>query len=156
MTLILDGKLASAALKNAIKNTVDKIKLKGQRPPHLAAILVGNDGASETYVNSKERNCQKVGFNSTLLRFDASITENILLEEIDKINKDDSIDGLIVQLPLPKHIDENKITDAISPTKDVDGFHTFNAGLLSKGMDTFIPATPYGIVKLLKFFNIET
>lgn len=155
-TLILDGKIASAALKEELKNNVAKLVAEGKRPPHLAAILVGNDGASETYVASKERNCAQVGFDSTLLRFEDSISEEQLLEEIRKVNENDAIDGLIVQLPLPKHINADVITDAINPTKDVDGFHTYNAGLLSKGMDTFIPATPFGIVKMLEYYNIET
>jgi methylenetetrahydrofolate dehydrogenase (NADP+)/methenyltetrahydrofolate cyclohydrolase len=156
MTTILDGKVASAAYKQVITEEVSQLVAKGKRPPHLAAILVGNDGASETYVASKEKNCAQVGFNSTLLRFDESISETQLLEEIDKINKNDDIDGLIVQLPLPKHINPDKMTDAILPSKDVDGFHTFNAGQLSKNMDTFIPATPYGIVKLLMHYGIST
>jgi methylenetetrahydrofolate dehydrogenase (NADP+)/methenyltetrahydrofolate cyclohydrolase len=155
-TILLDGKVASAAFKEEIKNAVISITASGKRPPHLAAILVGNDGASETYVTSKEKNCQQVGFNSTLLRLSDRITEQELLFEIEKINNNDEIDGLIVQLPLPKHINEDKITDAIVPNKDVDGFHTYNAGKLSKGMDTFIPATPFGIVKMLKYYNIET
>ena len=155
-TLILDGKKASAALKEELKNNVNQLVEKGKRPPHLAAILIGNDGASETYVASKERNCAQVGFNSTLLRFEDTITQDELLAEIEKINNDDEIDGLIVQLPLPKHMDADVITDAILPSKDVDGFHTYNAGLLSKGMDTFIPATPFGIVKMLQYFGIET
>lgn len=155
-TTLLDGKLASEAFKQEIATKVAKLKEEGKRPPHLAAILVGTDGASETYVASKERSCVQVGFNSTLLRFPDTMTEAALLSEIEKINNDDEIDGLIVQLPLPKHINEEKITDAILPSKDVDGFHTYNAGQLSKGMDTFIPATPFGIVKLLKYYNIET
>lgn len=155
-TTLLDGKVASAALKEEIKKEVSRIISTGKRPPHLAAILVGNDGASETYVASKEKNCQQVGFESTLLRFSDSISEKELLDEIEKINNNQEIDGLIVQLPLPQHINEKKVTDAILPSKDVDGFHTYNAGQLSKGMDTFIPATPFGIVKMLKYYNIET
>lgn len=156
MTVVLDGKLASASFKNQIKKKVDAFVELGKRPPHLAAILVGNDGASETYVASKEKNCKQVGFNSTLLRFDDNISENELLAEIEKINNNKDIDGLIVQLPLPKHINSDNITDAILPEKDVDGFNTYNAGLLSKGIGTFIPATPLGIVKLLKYYNITT
>jgi len=156
MTTILDGKVASAAYKQEITEEVSQFVSQGKRPPHLAAILVGNDGASETYVASKEKNCAQVGFNSTLLRFDESISEEELLAEIENINNNDEIDGLIVQLPLPKHINPDRMTDAILPEKDVDGFHTYNAGQLSKNMDTFIPATPYGIVKLLMHYGIET
>ncbi len=156
MSLILDGKTASSALKLDIQKQVGLIVGSGKRPPHLAAILVGNNGASETYVASKERSCKEVGFDSTVLRLKENITQQALITEIDKINKNTAIDGLIVQLPLPKHIDETIITDAINPDIDVDGFHTYNAGKLVKGMDTFIPATPFGIVKLLAFYKIET
>jgi methylenetetrahydrofolate dehydrogenase (NADP+)/methenyltetrahydrofolate cyclohydrolase len=122
----------------------------------LTAILVGEDGASKTYVAAKEKDCQEVGFESTVLRFDVSITEIELLLEIDKINNNPEIDGLIVQLPLPKHINEKKITESINYKKDVDGFHPYNVGLMFKGLPTFLPATPYGIIKLLEHYQIET
>ena len=122
----------------------------------MAAILVGEDGASKTYVAAKEKDCLEVGFNSTVLRFDESITQSELLLEIEKINNNSEIDGLIVQLPLPKHINEKKITESISYKKDVDGFHPYNVGLMFKGLPTFLPATPYGIIKLLEHYQIET
>lgn len=124
--------------------------------PHLAAILVGNNGASETYVGAKVKACEKLGFNSSLLRFEESISEADLLAEIEKLNQDDDIDGFIVQLPLPKHIDEMKVTLAVDPAKDVDGFHPENVGRMSIGLETFIPATPFGILNLLKEYKVET
>src|SRR5581483_3896692 len=121
--LILDGKIASAAIKESLKKKVEEIKLNNKRAPHLAAILVGNNGASETYVASKVKNCAEIGFESTLVRFDDAITEDTLLNAIADLNKNDSIDGILVQLPLPKHINEQKVIEAVDPSKDVDGFH---------------------------------
>ena len=152
----LNGKEVSNTIKEEIAKEVEAILATGKRAPHLAAILVGEDGASKTYVKNKENACNKVGFSSTLLRFDASITEEEVLEEVRKVNENPEIDGLIVQLPLPKHISENKVTLAIDPDKDVDGFHDVNVGKLAKGEDTFISATPYGIMQLLDRYNIET
>ncbi len=153
---ILDGNLVSKALKANIKIEVDNLKIQGVKTPHLAAILVGADGASMTYVGAKEKDCKEVGFDSTVLRFDADISENDLLAEIEKINNNDSIDGLIVQLPLPKHINEKKITETINWKKDVDGFHPMNVGLMFKGLPCYLPATPFGIIKLLEYYQIET
>lgn len=153
---ILDGNLVSQALKANIKIEVDNLKSQGVKTPHLAAILVGADGASMTYVGAKEKDCKEVGFDSTVLRFDADISENDLLAEIEKINNNDSIDGLIVQLPLPKHINEKKITETINWKKDVDGFHPMNVGLMFKGLPCYLPATPFGIIKLLEYYQIET
>jgi methylenetetrahydrofolate dehydrogenase (NADP+) / methenyltetrahydrofolate cyclohydrolase len=152
--VILDGKLASQAIKSQLKEQV--IQTATGRKPHLAAILVGNDGASETYVASKVRSCEEIGFASTLIRLDADATEAELLRRITGLNADDSIDGILVQLPLPRHINEQKIIQAIDPEKDVDGFHPVNAGKLVQGLPTFIPATPYGIMLMLDHFNIDT
>ncbi|MBI1306043.1 MAG: bifunctional 5,10-methylene-tetrahydrofolate dehydrogenase/5,10-methylene-tetrahydrofolate cyclohydrolase [Bacteroidetes bacterium] len=154
--MLLNGKEQSDIIKGEIATQVSEIVSSGKRAPHLAAILVGEDGASKTYVKNKELACQKVGFTSTLLRYDATITEEELLNKIEEINNDDEIDGLIVQLPLPSHISENKVTQAINPAKDVDGFHDVNVGKLTKGEDTFISATPYGIIQLLDRYKIET
>jgi methylenetetrahydrofolate dehydrogenase (NADP+) / methenyltetrahydrofolate cyclohydrolase len=154
--MILSGKEVSNTIKEEIGRDVDEILKTGKRAPHLAAILVGEDGASKTYVKNKENACNKVGFSSTLLRFDSSISEDDLLEEVRKVNANPEIDGLIVQLPLPKHISENKVTLAIDPDKDVDGFHDVNVGKLAKGEDTFISATPYGIMQLLERYKVET
>jgi methylenetetrahydrofolate dehydrogenase (NADP+)/methenyltetrahydrofolate cyclohydrolase len=153
---VLNGNQVSKSLKLAIKAEVDQLKKEGKKTPHLAAILVGSDGASMTYVAAKEKDCQEVGFDSTVLRFDASITEAELLNEIIKINNNPEIDGLIVQLPLPKHISEKKVTETIDYHKDVDGFHPMNVGLMFKGLPSFLPATPFGIIKLLEHYNIET
>jgi len=152
----LNGKALSQTIKAEIAEEVTNLTAGGNRPPHLVAILIGEDGASRTYVKNKENACNRVGFASTIKRFDASITEEELLAEIGKINEDDGIDGLIVQLPLPGHISESKVTHAIDPSKDVDGFHDINIGKLTKGEDTFISATPYGIIQLLERNNIET
>lgn len=154
--LLLDGKKASLNYKEHLKNEVIILLNEGKRAPHLAAILVGHDGASETYINSKVKNCAETGFQSTLLRLDENTTESDLLLKIKAFNDDDSIDGILVQLPLPKHINEQKIIEAIHPNKDVDGFHPINVGKLVQGMPAFISATPYGIMLLMEFFNIET
>ncbi|MEI6880685.1 MAG: bifunctional 5,10-methylenetetrahydrofolate dehydrogenase/5,10-methenyltetrahydrofolate cyclohydrolase [Bacteroidota bacterium] len=153
---LIKGNEVSQIIRLQIKDEVLKIKSSGKKVPHLAAILVGEDGASKTYVAAKEKDCLEVGFNSTVLKFDANITETELLLEIEKINNNPEIDGLIVQLPLPKHINEKKITESISYKKDVDGFHPYNVGLMFKGLPTFLPATPYGIIKLLEHYQIET
>lgn len=155
-TLILDGKATSNAIKEEIAAEVEKIKAEGGKVPHLAAILVGDDGASRTYVNAKVKACEKVGFDSTLVRMSADTTEAELLDKINDLNHDDNIDGFIVQLPLPKHIDEDKVTLAVAPEKDVDGFHPENVGRMSLGLPTFLPATPNGIMEMLGRYNIET
>jgi methylenetetrahydrofolate dehydrogenase (NADP+) / methenyltetrahydrofolate cyclohydrolase len=152
--LILDGKVASQAIKNQLKLQV--AGLKQQRKPHLAAILVGSDGASETYVASKVRSCEETGFGSSLIRLSAETKEADLLEQIRLLNDKDEVDGILVQLPLPKHINEQKVINSINPEKDVDGFHPVNVGKLVQGLPTFIPATPYGIMLMLEHFNIET
>lgn len=154
--MIIDGKEISIKLKNQIAAEVETMLKEGKRAPHLAAILVGEDGASQTYVANKEKSCTEVGFISSLYRFPETISEAELLSSIDFINKDEDIDGLIVQLPLPKHISAQKVIHAIHPSKDVDGFHPENIGKLVLGEDTYLPATPYGIVQMLKFSKIET
>ena len=153
---ILDGKKVSEDIKNEIKILVDQLKLKNKRPPHLAAILVGSDGASLTYVSSKVKACNQVGFKSSLFRFDDQISEKELLNHIENLNLDKEIDGFIVQLPLPKQIDEEKVLLSINPEKDVDGFHPSNFGRMALEMDSFIPATPHGIVELLERYKINT
>lgn len=154
--LVLDGKIASAAVKADLLAQTTALKAAGKRTPHLAAILVGTNGASETYVASKVKNCEETGFESSLYRFDAEVSEEILLQQIDTLNKDPKVDGILVQLPLPKHIKESKVIEAIAPAKDVDGFHPVNVGRLVQGLNTFIPATPYGILLMLEYFNIPT
>ncbi len=154
--LLLDGKVASQKVKDELAEEVQKIRSTGKRVPHLAAVLVGTDGASETYVASKVKNCAEVGFQSTLVRLDASITEAALLTVIQQLNKDDGVDGILVQLPLPKHISEEKMIETIDPSKDVDGFHPVSVGRLVQGIRTFIPATPYGIMLMLEHFDIST
>ncbi len=153
---VLDGKALSEQLKNEIAEEVREIKAKGGKTPHLAAIIVGNDPASETYVNSKIRSCEQVGFKSTHLHLDTAITEEELLKKIDEINLNPDIDGLIVQLPLPKHISVHKVTARISPSKDVDGFHPVNIGRMNKNLPSYISATPYGILTLLERYRIDT
>lgn len=153
---ILNGNEVSRHIRQQIKAEVQQLKAAGKKVPHLAAILVGADGASMTYVAAKEKDCTEVGFDSTVLRFDAAITEAELLAEVEKINNNPAIDGLIVQLPLPKHIDTNKVTQTIDWKKDVDGFHPMNVGLMFKGLPCFLPATPMGVIKLIEHYNIET
>ena len=148
--------MISNLIKQEIKSEVDQIIKNGERVPHLAAVLVGNDGASLTYVGSKVRSCEQVGFDSTLVKLPDNISQNDLLLKIEDLNNDDKIDGFIVQLPLPKHIDEDKVLMAVNPNKDVDGFHPTNFGKMALNMETFIPATPYGIIELLKRYNINT
>ena len=154
--ILLDGKQTADQVKLEIAEKVKSIVEKGGKRPHLAAILVGNDGASQTYVGHKEKACVQVGFKSTLLRFDATITQEFLISEIKKINEDKDIDGLIVQLPLPKHIDEQAIIEAIDPKKDVDGFHPENVGRMVIGLPAFVSATPDGIMELLARYEIDT
>lgn len=153
---ILDGKATSAAIKARLAEKVEEIVARGGKRPHLTAILVGSDGASMTYVANKEKSCKEIGFESDVLRLPESTTEDELLKLVEKINKDDSVDGLICQLPLPKHIDSQKIIETISPLKDVDGFHPVSAGKMMLGLPTFLPATPYGIMTLLKEYKIPT
>lgn len=154
--IILDGKLTAEKHKVKIAAEVDSILEKGGRRPHLTAILVGDNGSSQTYVANKEKACKRVGFDSTVLRFPASMTEEELLTEVRKLNADDSVDGFIIQLPLPKHIDEQKIIEAVDPSKDVDGFHPENVGRMCLGLDAFVSATPMGIITLLGEYGIET
>ncbi|MDG2332240.1 MAG: tetrahydrofolate dehydrogenase/cyclohydrolase catalytic domain-containing protein [Flavobacteriales bacterium] len=153
---ILDGKETSALIKEEIAQDVAKFVASGGRKPHLAAILVGENGASLTYVNAKVKACERVGFDSTLVQLPVTISEDELLSEIDKLNNDAALDGFIVQLPLPDHIDESKVTMAINPKKDVDGFHPENIGLMALNLPTFLPATPFGIVQMLERYKVET
>lgn len=153
---ILDGKLTAQAIKDSIKDKVATLVADGKRTPHLAAILVGNNGASETYVASKVKTCAEIGFESTLKRFPETITEKELLDAISDLNNDNAIDGILVQLPLPKHISEEKVIEAIHPDKDVDGFHPVTVGRMVAGLPSFIPATPYGILLMLEHYKIET
>ena len=154
--IILDGKKTSNDIKAEIAESVKEIVAKGLRPPHLAAVIVGDDGASLTYVGSKVRACKRVGFESTLIKLHEKISENELLEKVNELNHDENIDGYIVQLPLPKHIDSQKILMAIDADKDVDGFHPTNFGKMALSLPTFISATPFGIMELLKRYNVET
>jgi|TARA_B110000908_G_scaffold81349_1_gene97533 methylenetetrahydrofolate dehydrogenase (NADP+)/methenyltetrahydrofolate cyclohydrolase len=154
--IILDGKKTSNDIKEEIAVEVNSIVSTGGKTPHLSAILVGSDGASETYVNAKVKACAKVGFQSTLIRLSEDVSEEDLLAEVKKINDNSDIDGLIVQLPLPKHINEMKVTEAIDPKKDVDGFHPSNIGRMALNLPTYLPATPAGILELLKRYDVET
>ena len=153
---LIDGKATAAAIKEQIAREVAQIVAAGGKQPHLAAVLVGHDGGSETYVKNKVLACEKCGFKSTLIRYEEDVTEEELLQCVDKLNRDDDVDGFIVQLPLPKHIDEQKVTMAIDYRKDVDGFHPVNVGRMALGMPCFISATPLGILTLLQHYNIET
>ena len=154
--VVLDGKKISNDIKNEIALEVKSMTDKGNRPPHLAAIIVGNDGASLTYVGSKVKACERVGFDSSLISLSESINENELLDKVNQLNNDDNIDGYIVQLPLPKHIDSQKILMSVDPEKDVDGFHPTNFGRMALNLPTFISATPYGIMELLKRYDVQT
>ena len=154
--IILDGKKTSSDIKAEIAESVKEIVAKGLRPPHLAAVIVGDDGASLTYVGSKVRACKKVGFESTLIKLPESISQNELLDKVNQLNNDENIDGYIVQLPLPKHIDSQKILMAVDAQKDVDGFHPTNFGKMALSLPTFISATPFGIMELLKRYGVET
>lgn len=154
--VLLDGKKISNQIKEEIAAEVAQMKEKGEKVPHLAAVLVGNDGASLTYVGSKVRSCKRIGFESTLKHLPEETTEEALLDLVNQLNEDPDIDGYIVQLPLPKHINEEKILMAVHPDKDVDGFHPMNFGKMALDMETFISATPYGIMELLKRYNVDT
>ncbi len=153
---IIDGKAVAAQIKKEIAEEVAQIKLNGGKTPHLAAVLVGHDGGSETYVASKVKACEEVGFKSSLIRYESDVTEEELIACVKRLNEDDDVDGFIVQLPLPKHISEDKITEAIDYRKDVDGFHPVNVGRMSLGLPCFLSATPAGIVELLKRYHIDT
>lgn len=154
--ILLDGKKTSSDIKDEITLEVLQLKKEGKKTPHLAAVIVGNDGASKTYVGAKVKACNRVGFSSTLVELSKDTSEASLLSKIDELNNDDDIDGFIVQLPLPKHIDEQKILMAVNPDKDVDGFHPTNVGKMALNLPTFISATPYGILELLDRYNVET
>ncbi len=153
---LIDGKKTSKEIKLEIAQEVKELIASGKKKPHLAAVLVGNDGGSETYVAAKIKSCEEAGFDSTLVRFDEDVTEEELLSAVKKLNEDNNIDGFIVQLPLPKHISEEKVTEAIDPKKDVDGFHPQNLGRMITGADSFVSATPQGIMELIKRYNIKT
>ncbi len=153
---IIDGKLISNQVKEELKLEVERIKREGGKTPHLAAVLIGDNGASETYVASKIKSCEQIGFKSTLVRRDTNATQDEVLAIIAELNNDKDIDGFIVQLPLPDHIDVDKVIEAIDPKKDVDGFHPINIGRMAKGLPAYISATPYGVMELLKRYNIET
>lgn len=153
---LIDGKKTAGDIKLELAREVEEIRKSGGRIPHLAAVLVGNDGASETYVASKVKSCEQVGFKSTLLRFEDTVSEAFLLDQIEKLNNDKDIDGFIVQLPLPDHISEHKAIEAINPRKDVDGFHPVNIGRTLIGLPSFVSATPAGILELIKRYRIET
>lgn len=152
----LNGKETAQKIRTELQAKVSERKLRGSKTPHLAAILVGNDGGSLSYVSAKVKACEEIGFDSTLIRFDDNISETALLQKVHELNNDDAIDGFIVQLPLPKHIDETKVTDTISPNKDVDGFHPMNLGNMLLNLPGFLSATPAGIIELIKRYNIET
>lgn len=153
---ILDGKKASQAIRDELKIEVAQLNAEGKKIPHLAAILVGNNGASATYVAAKVKACEEVGFKSTLIHFEDTISENKLLDKIKELNNDPDIDGILVQLPLPKHISDEEVINAIDPDKDVDGFHPINVGYMVQGLPTFVPATPHGIMLLLEHFKVDT
>jgi methylenetetrahydrofolate dehydrogenase (NADP+) / methenyltetrahydrofolate cyclohydrolase len=154
--LLLDGKIASQSVRNTLKEETLALTRAGKRAPHLAAVLVGNNGASETYVAMKVKACAEIGFDSTLIRLDDRVEELELLEKIIELNNDDSIDGILVQLPLPKQVSESKVINTINPDKDVDGFHPVSVGKLVQGMETFIPATPYGIMLMMEHYQLQT
>ena len=156
MYKIIDGRKIASEIRNEIAEEVAIIKSAGKKIPHLVAVLVGNNGSSETYVANKVKDCEEVGFKSTVIRFENEIDEKTLLDKIAALNNDPEVDGFIVQLPLPKHISENKVIEAIDPQKDADGFHPVNLGKMVIGLPGYLPATPYGIVELLKRYNIET
>ncbi|HET9824691.1 MAG TPA: tetrahydrofolate dehydrogenase/cyclohydrolase catalytic domain-containing protein, partial [Chitinophagaceae bacterium] len=153
---LLDGKKASQAIKDQLKLDTAQLGVEGKKLPHLVAILIGNNGASETYVAAKVKACEEVGFKSTLIRFEDSVSEIRLLEQIKDLNNDPDVDGILVQLPLPEHISEDMVIDTIDSDKDVDGFHAANIGKMVQGMPAYVPATPYGIMLLLEHYKIET
>ena len=152
----MDGKLVSQATKDELKTEVEQLVKEGKKVPHLAAVLIGNNGASETYVGSKVKTCKEIGYTSSLIRLDSNINEEKLLQTIRDLNNDGDVDGILVQLPLPKQISEDKVIDTIDPSKDVDGFHPVSVGRLVQGLPSFIPATPYGIMLLLQYYQIDT
>lgn len=156
MYSIIDGKKIASEIKQEIANEVKKLKISGKKVPHLAAILVGNDGSSESYVAYKIKDCEEVGYKSTLIRFADDVKEDVLLNKIEELNGDNEVDGFIVQLPLPGHISDNKVIEAIDPQKDADGFHPVNIGKMVLGLPGYLPATPFGIIELLKRYKIET
>ncbi|MBX3239381.1 MAG: bifunctional 5,10-methylene-tetrahydrofolate dehydrogenase/5,10-methylene-tetrahydrofolate cyclohydrolase [Chitinophagaceae bacterium] len=153
---ILDGKLVAQAVKDELKAKTELLKKAGKSSPHLAAVLVGNDGASETYVAAKVKTCEEIGYISTLIRFDADVEEDVLLDKIRELNEKKDVNGILVQLPLPRHISEEKVINTIAAEKDVDGFHPSNIGKMVQGQPAYIPATPYGVLLLLSHYNIET
>src|ERR1700737_4921205 len=153
---ILDGQLASRAIRDALKLKTAQLTTEGKKIPHLAAVLIGNNGASETYVGAKVKACTEIGFKSTLIRLEDTISENKLLNIIEELNSNLDVDGILVQLPLPKHISDEKVINAIHPTKDVDGFHPQNVGKMVQGLPTFIPATPHGVMLMLEHYKIDT
>ncbi len=155
-TTVIDGKATAATIKAEIAEKVKQMTAEGKRAPHLAAVLVGHDGGSETYVRNKVLACEQCGFQSSLIRYEADVTEEELLQCVDRLNEDSSVDGFIVQLPLPKHIDEQKVIERIAPEKDVDGFTPINVGRMMIGLPCFVPATPKGIVELLRRYNVPT
>lgn len=154
--LLLDGKIASKTVRENLGEATKKLLEQGKRAPHLAAILTGNNGASETYVASKVKTCGEIGYKSTLIRLEETVQEQELLQKIAELNDDDNVDGILVQLPLPKHISEAKVINSINPEKDVDGFHPISVGRLVQGLDTYVSATPYGIMLLLEHYQLET
>ncbi|MCX6301634.1 MAG: bifunctional 5,10-methylene-tetrahydrofolate dehydrogenase/5,10-methylene-tetrahydrofolate cyclohydrolase [Bacteroidia bacterium] len=156
MYTLIDGKKIASEIKREIAEEVIRLKKEGRKTPHLAAILVGNDGSSQTYVANKVKDCEEVGFRSSLFKYDADVAEEILLYKIGELNNDNDVDGFIVQLPLPDHINENKVIESIDPSKDADGFHPVNIGKMVIGLPGFLPATPYGIIELIKRYKIET
>ena len=153
---LLDGKATAEQIREELKSAVEQRASQGRKIPHLAAVIVGSDGASRTYVNSKVKTCEKVGFKSTLIELPTDITEEALLKKVNELNDSDEVDGFIVQLPLPSHIDEHKVTLAVKPSKDVDGFHPENLGRMMLGLPCFLPATPAGIIEMLDRYNVET
>jgi methylenetetrahydrofolate dehydrogenase (NADP+)/methenyltetrahydrofolate cyclohydrolase len=156
MYILIDGKKIASEIKREIAEEVLRLKKEGRKTPHLAAILVGNDGSSQTYVANKVKDCEEVGFRSSLFKYDADVAEEILLYKIEELNNDNDVDGFIVQLPLPDHINGNKVIESIDPSKDADGFHPVNIGKMVIGLPGFLPATPYGIIELIKRYKIET
>ena len=153
---ILDGKLVSQAVKDELKLKVDQLRQEGKKLPHLAAVLVGNNGASETYVAAKVKTCEEIGYTSTLVRFDADVAESVLLDKVRELNGNKDVNGILVQLPLPKHISEEKVINTIAAEKDVDGFHPSNIGKMVQGQPAYIPATPFGVLLLLEHYKIPT
>lgn len=153
---LLEGKIVSQAVKDELRDKTNQLKNQHKKIPHLAAILIGSDGASETYVASKIKSCEEIGFKSSMYRFPVDVEESAVISKIEELNSDDEVDGILIQLPLPKHISEEKIVNLINPHKDVDGFHPISVGRMLQGLPTFLPATPYGIMLMLEHYKIET